>query len=658
MHDEAERPTTPTYEAALAYAALGWHVIPLKPRSKVAAIEWKKGQVNYQIHPPSHDELYMWFVEQTVQVRVAPGIDHWREKHYDEPLGMAVILRDNLVGMDFDGLTLDEGGFRYWAEQYPLVRTLPRTRTGSGKVHVYFGVVHPMQGYNIQLPGGADAGVIEVRTGRNIDVLPPTIHPSGEPYHWEVPIPETGVPVIDPATVGVKARPKLEAVGPEYHEGDSLSEGEIDAIVEAVAPGWTPDYRHALSLAVPGWLASIGAPEEDARTVLTRLGAGEPHRQSEYQRSVRDTYVLAAAGIRPKGWSLLRDTLDADALGVLEQIAKDHEPTFTMPPKDAAGVELPWSIGFGSFMQRTFPEPWWLIDNLMPGHQVVMLRGPGGSMKSWFAMLAAVCVASGRDFLGHYVPEQRRVLYIQEEMAEVYLQERGAALARMLGIDPGSLEETLRVVSGQSFKIDSNKENGWPRLLREIEEFAPSLIILDPLVEMHDGEENTVESMRPVMLRLRQIRYAHPLTVLVLHHNNRLDQMRGSTSIKDAADLVIEIRPTDTLRKSLVHFEKARNLRDPQDFIFEIRLVGEDDIDIARIDIGVAKARVKPPFTETTIMEYIEEYGELNLPRIAEVHGMKQVNQKLRETINAMAGRKMLKWWENKDGRWYSIEER
>jgi RecA-family ATPase len=294
---------------------------------------------------------------------------------------------------------------------------------------------------------------------------------------------------------------------------------------------------------------------------------------------------------------------------------------------------LPWSISAKDFMQRTFPEPWWIIDNLLPGHQVCIIRGPGGVMKSWFAMLGAVCVEHGRDFLGHYVPEPRRVLYVQEEMAEVYFQERLDLIYRSLGLEA---TDDLRFVSGQSFKIDNeNAERGWPRLMQEVEDFKPTLVILDPLVEMHDGEENTVEDMRPVMMKLRTARFSHPLSFWVLHHNNRLDQMRGSTSIRDAADLVIELKPTDALRKSQVHFDKARNLRDPQDFIFEIQLHG-DEIEFVRIDTG--KARVVP-YTETTIIEMIDERGPMNLGQLADALGV-PLNQRLRDTVNVMAGQK------------------
>jgi hypothetical protein len=619
---DTEQRFHPLYHAAAYYASLGWHVIPLKPRTKIAAIPWRF----YQDNKPQDSELYEWFHE-------------WRinGKQYTEQPNIAVILRDETVQLDFDGLGRD-GGLAEWLDQFPALQHLPRVRTGSGKVHIFFAVRTPIQHHDIPLSGG---GVIEVRTGRNIAVLPPSIHPNGEPYAWEVTIPASGLPLTDPATVGVKARPKLTVVGREYHEGDPLSEGEIDAVVEAVAPSWTPNHRHALSLAVPGWLASIGAPEEDARTVVSRLGSGDGDRDGEFQRSVRDTYVKAAAGSPTKGWSELRGVLDRSHLRLLEQVAKAHEPTFTLgPPKDTDGNELPWSIGFGSFMRRSFPEPWWIIDNLLPGNQVCIIRGPGGVMKSWFAMHGGVCVASGQDFLGHYVPEARRVLYVQEEMAEIYLHERASAISRMLGIDPDSIEDTFRFISGQSFKIDSeHAERGWPRLLKEIEEFQPSLVIFDPLVEMHDGEENTVEDMRPVMLKLRSIRFNHPLSVWVLHHNNRLDQMRGSTSIRDAADLVIEFKPTDSLRKSQVHFEKARNLRDPQDFLFEIRLVEEHDIDIVRIDTG-SKAK-PPPFTEMSIIACIREIGPATPRAIAEYHGLKthpDVPQKFRNTINAMAG--------------------
>jgi hypothetical protein len=622
---ESEQRFHPLYEAARYYANLGWHVIPLKPRSKIAAIPWKF----YQDNKPQDTELYEWFHE-------------WRinGKQYTEQPNMAVVLRDDKVQLDFDGLGID-GGLPGWGARHPDVYRLPRVRTGSGKIHLFFGTHAPIQHHDIALDEG---GVIEVRTGRNIAVLPPSIHPNGEPYVWEVAIPADGLPVIDPATVGVKARPRLTVVGnAEYREGDPLSEGEIDVIVEAVAPSWTPNHRHALSLGVSGWLASIGVPEEDARTVVSRLGVGDYERVSEFQRSVRDTYVKAASGSPTKGYSELRDTLAPDRLQLLEQIAKAHEPPpFTLGAK-VKGVVIPWSIDLADFLSLDFPPDAWLVDGLIEDIQLGMIAGEPGVQKSWLALYLALCVALGEPLFGvYYIPERRPVVYIQEENSAKKLNRRISRLLQWMGRDKEDIRGWFTLITNQSFRID--KPEVMQRLCDDVlTPKQPALVIFDPMVEMHHKKENDNDEMTPLMEALRQIRNHYECVVILVHHVNKATEMenfinriRGASSITGAVDFGIGLVKQKEEEKSTVFWWKIRDDKKPSPFAVE--LIDQDDgsIRFAMYEGSVPKMA---PYTETTIIEMIDEKGPMNLSQLSDALGV-PLNQRLRDTVNVMAGQK------------------
>lgn len=611
---------TPLYDAACYYASLGWHVIPLKPRSKIAAIPWKF----YQDNKPQDSELYEWFHE-------------WRigDKRYTEQPNIAVILRDDKTQLDFDGLG-GGGGIRQWGTEYPCLLHLPRVRTGSGKSHIFFGNASPIQHHDIQL---AEGGVIEVRTGRNIAVLPPSIHPNGEPYVWEVTIPADGLPVIDPATVGVKARPKLTVVGNrEYHEGDPLSEGEIDAVVEAVTPSWTPNHRHALSLAVPGWLAGIGAPEEDARTVVSRLGASDASRMAEFQRSVRDTYVKAARnepGI--KGWSELRDTLEPQNLRLLEDIAKAHTPTFTLNAK-AKGITIPWAIDAADFLALDFPPDTWLVDGLIEDTQLGMIAGEPGSMKSWKALYLAMCVALGEPLYGtYYIEAPRPVVYIQEENSAKKLKRRMTRLLKWMGRDESDLRGYFTFITNQSFRLD--RPDVMQRLCTEVlDSNRPALVVFDPMVEMHTKKENDNDEMTPLMAALRQIRDHYECVVILVHHVNKavdqtsfIHRIRGASSITGALDFGIGVMKEDGQdAKSTVFWFKIRDDKRPSPFVVELIDQEDGSIRFAYYEGGSSKAA---GLDTGVILTAIDELGRTQLKPLAEKLGI-PVNQAFRDAIN------------------------
>ena len=657
----------------MVYAALGWHVIPLKPGTKEAAIEWRNGLVNYQEVAPTPDELYKWFNEFTVQKRkyvlrdgVSIPTDQFEDYRYTEPVGMGVILRSKTVGLDFDSKVWPEGGYLYWLEQYPALAQLPRVRTASGAVHVYFGITNPMQQYDIHLPDGKD-GVIEVRTGPNIDVLPPTVLANGKQYEWEVPLPASGLPVIDPETVGVKARPKLTVVGREYHEGDPLSEGEIDAVVEAVTPSWTPNHRHALSLAVPGWLASIGAPEEDARTVVSRLGEGDGSRAGEFQRSVRDTYVKAARGESTKGWSELRDTLAADQLRLLRQVADAHTPTFTLTAK-VKGVTIPWAIDLADFLSLDFPPDAWLVDGLIEDVQLGMIAGEPGVQKSWLSLYLALCVALGEPFFGtYYIEERKPVVYIQEENSPKKLNRRIARLLKWMGYTKDDIRGWFTLITNQSFRIDK------PEVMQKLADEVltpkqPALVIFDPMVEMHHKKENDNDEMTPLMEALRQIRNHYECVVILVHHVNKATEMenfinriRGASSITGAVDFGIGlVKKKEEEEKSTVFWWKIRDDKKPAPFAVE--LIDQEDGSIRFAMYDGAAVTKRAGYAEVDVLDAIKFLGRANGESIARHMGLalkddKYPPSKLSNMLNVLAGQKqMLDVVTTTEGKFYSLK--
>src|SRR5579871_2934871 len=164
---------------ALRLDALGMVVIPIRKGTKLPAIRWAK----YQRQRPSKRALCRWFER-------------------DDVGGLAIIhgmASQGIAARDFDS----SEAYKNWANAHrPLAATLPTAKTSRG-FHVYFRLAHEQF---VRLPDGELRG-----SSRCYSVAPPSMHPSGKPYRWTIPL-QALPPVLSPVESGF-----LCAVEPEQN---------------------------------------------------------------------------------------------------------------------------------------------------------------------------------------------------------------------------------------------------------------------------------------------------------------------------------------------------------------------------------------------------------------------------------------------------------
>lgn len=154
----------PLLSAALAYAARGWPVLPLRPRDKVP------------LNPTGSKGAST----------DAAQIEAWWQAHPAANVGIATGGAAPWV------LDLDEGGEQAWAlEHGTLPEDAPRVRTARG-LHVYFAPDAEVR--NRQKIDGLP---VDVRGVGGYVVAPPSVHASGHVYRWEV----EGLPLPAPRYV-------------------------------------------------------------------------------------------------------------------------------------------------------------------------------------------------------------------------------------------------------------------------------------------------------------------------------------------------------------------------------------------------------------------------------------------------------------------------
>ena len=100
----------------------------------------------------------------------------------------------------------------------------------------------------------------------------------------------------------------------------------------------------------------------------------------------------------------------------------------------------------------------WVVEGLIESSSLMLLIGPPKSYKSLLAQHFAVAIASGTDALQTFrVPQQRNVIYVQEESSLESLRRRFKSLLAGQGIDRQLVHKKLYFVTNKSFLLDDKQ---------------------------------------------------------------------------------------------------------------------------------------------------------------------------------------------------------
>lgn len=186
------------------------------------------------------------------------------------------------------------------------------------------------------------------------------------------------------------------------------------------------------------------------------------------------------------------------------------------------------------------PPRRWLIPGWIPLEGTMLVYGPPGAGKSFYAVTLALELARGGSWCGFRLTEPSSVLYLANERL-VDLRDRVEAWSRWSG-EP--YPERLGVLSPPSPPQLGNMID-LTALERYVREHRPRVVILDTFARMTLGkDENSVRDMGEVMESIDRIRrVTEGGLVIGIHHSGKDASrgMRGSTAILGAVDLAVEI---------------------------------------------------------------------------------------------------------------------
>lgn len=198
-----------------------------------------------------------------------------------------------------------------------------------------------------------------------------------------------------------------------------------------------------------------------------------------------------------------------------------------------------------TLLKRDFVPPKWLVTSLITEGGLGVVATEPKAAKTWAATEIAIGVSTGTLVFGRYiVPQKGRVAYF-------YAEDLGASVAsRIRALCDGiaaraDLSNLFAQPRGRELNLCSDEDLA--TLLASCWMLGPiALLVLDPLRNIHTGEEDSSDAMSKVMARMRFLSIHLDATVLFVHHSKKQSRdsqgtrqgqmMRGSSAIHGAMD--------------------------------------------------------------------------------------------------------------------------
>ncbi len=203
------------------------------------------------------------------------------------------------------------------------------------------------------------------------------------------------------------------------------------------------------------------------------------------------------------------------------------------------------------------PERDWFAEGAIEGNPLVVLSGPEKKAKSWCAIQLTIACVSGSEWLGRF-PMRRcgGVVYLDSEYGEHEFVRRSARICRAEGLEPRPIIQAIRHLHSGGVTLTPDNDL-LARIISDITESRPALVVLDPFRNHIEGDENSASDVRNALRCVAMLRDAARCPVMVLHHLNKSGTASGSRAIATRADLLID--GTDTAAP--LYTTRGRTLR-------------------------------------------------------------------------------------------------
>jgi hypothetical protein len=516
---------------AVALAAQGFRVFPLLPNGRTPAVE-------SGVYQASSD----------------PARVHrfWSEAFTDEPLpcnigiatgeGLVVLDEDNKNGKN-GALSLESLELRH--DDLPVTLTVA---TPSGGKHYYF---RAPAGVWLRNSASSLGDGLDVRGDGGYVVAPGSTTENGR---YEVV--RDAVPAESPSwftALVIGTRPEKSAVQVD------LDQDAID-MAASRAKDWLKSHAElsiegnggdTTAYRVAARVMDFGLPPADALDLM--LEHWNERCEPPWDDERLGAIVENAAQYRQKPIGSDSADVEFDVVEIDQGRVVGSEAGY---PASETVDEWPKPTPVSVCDPARIPRREWLLSGLLARTFVTGLIAPGGMGKTNFVAAISHALVSGRsNILGLDVPKRAKVWYWNQEDDQDELRRRFAASRQLHNVD----EDQLRIDGDLALFVDSGVDRALmlakrsaggvlkatadvDRVIEQIRSNRIDVFIVDPLVELHEADENNNPEMQRVWRTARDIAVRANCAVMIVAHTRKppgassdghsggIDSLRGAGS--------------------------------------------------------------------------------------------------------------------------------
>lgn len=533
---------------ALAYAGIGWHVLPIQPNAKQPVGRLvPRGVLDATIDP---DRIREWW-------RAAPRAG----------IGIAMAA-SGLVALDIDPRNGGSETFDQLQAEHGNLRSEVMAYTGGGGEHHVFLLPH---GMHVSLPGSLGPGV-DVKVNGYI-VVEPSVHPSGNAYGWEAsssPLDGVVPSVLPDWLRAMKTHPAHSPAPDAVPVDAAVAKDAREALYVLDADDREVWLRAGMALHSTGWgtpayaMWTSWAQQSDKFDAKDQIRTWDSFKPRE--NGVSLAWVFGQA--RDRGWTNPRAREGSEYPHAIDEIPPPEE-YLDLGPRIAPGVimsvaELDAKAGAVS----------WAVKHLVPERSIGFIFGASGTFKSFVALDYALHRCYGMAWLGR---KTRR-------STPIYLAaEGGAGLIRRIKAwhkDRGMVWQDcpMKVVI---VPLTLKTQASMLRVAVEETGIQPGDLIVDTMSQTFSGNENSNDEVAEFLRVLgTELRDGIGCTVWVVHHTGHTatERPRGASAIIANIDFAFGVFRDDKEMLATMEFVKVKDEERPPSVSFEMRKV-EVDVD-------------------------------------------------------------------------------
>ena len=272
---------------------------------------------------------------------------------------------------------------------------------------------------------------------------------------------------------------------------------------------------------------------------------------------------------------------EASAPGTLGELLDTYDDNERRTLKDLGITKA------SDFMANEPPPMQWLVENLVPANSFVVLGGAPKTCKSWMALDIGISVALREPAFNSnfnvYKPQAVLFIMLEDAASNIYGRVRAIGQSKM-----ATIEDLKR--APMYFRFHRSLDLGDPVAIEwmahRIKDSIPEigLIIIDPMRNAHNLDENDSTNIKLLTDNIRALRDITGASVLITHHLRKMSKadkvnpgfaLRGSGAIYGAVDGLITLadEPKSNASEWISHVKvRIKAGREPDPFMLTLNV--------------------------------------------------------------------------------------